>query len=76
MASIDKIVDKMKRQPNGVRVPEADKVLKSLGYELRNQEGSHIQYKNEENGDLFTLVHRNHNIKKFYVDEILKKIKD
>jgi len=34
MASIDKIVDKMNRQPNGIRIDEADKVLKHYGYDM------------------------------------------
>ena len=30
MASADKIVAKMKRQPNGIRIEEADSVLKKV----------------------------------------------
>lgn len=34
MASVDKIIEKMKSQPNGIKMSEADKVLASNGYRL------------------------------------------
>lgn len=52
MPSIEKIVDKMKRQPNGIRPEEAEKVLKAYGYEPVRQKGSHKQYMNKETGRL------------------------
>lgn len=33
MPSVEKIIEKMKRQPNGIRPEEADKVLNAYGYE-------------------------------------------
>ena len=41
MASIDKLVDKLKRQPNGISIDDADKVLTHYGYVLDRQKGSH-----------------------------------
>ena len=40
MPSVEKIIDKMIRQPNGIRPEEAEKVLKAFGYELVRQRGS------------------------------------
>lgn len=34
MSSVDKIIDKMKRQPNGIRPDEAEKVLNAYGYKV------------------------------------------
>ena len=34
MANIDKLVDKLKRQPNGISIEDADKVLTHYGYVL------------------------------------------
>ena len=41
MAAVDKIVEKMKRQPNGISMAEADEVLAANGYRLVRQKGSH-----------------------------------
>jgi len=75
MASIDKVVEKMKRQPNGIRIEEADRVLRHYGYDLVHQKGSHRQYRNEQ-GVKLTVPERKPTIKPCYVDEILKIIKD
>ena len=32
MASVEKIIEKMKNQPNGIRIQEADKVFEYIGY--------------------------------------------
>ena len=47
MPSVEKIIEKMKRQPNGIRPEEADKVLRAYGYEGVRQKGSHKQYLNK-----------------------------
>ena len=73
MASAGKIVAKMKRQPNGIRIEEADSVLRYYGYNLDRQKGSHRQYINAD-GDVLTVVERKPNIKSFYVGEILSRL--
>jgi len=73
MPSVDKIVDKMKRQPNGIRIEEAHRVLKYYGYRLDRQEGSHRQYINGE-GKVLTVVERKPTIKAVYVKKILERI--
>jgi predicted RNA binding protein YcfA (HicA-like mRNA interferase family) len=75
MANVEKIVDKMKRQPNGIRPEEADKVLQAYGYEPVRQKGSHRQYLNKKTGDLTTIKQENP-LKKAYVDDILNRIED
>lgn len=73
MPSVEKIIDKMKRQPNGIRPEEAEKVLKAYGYEPVRQKGSHKHYLNKETGDLTTIKQENP-LKKAYVVDILSRI--
>jgi predicted RNA binding protein YcfA (HicA-like mRNA interferase family) len=72
MANIEKIILKMKNQPNGISSKEADKVLIAKGYRFDRQNGSHRIYINES-GDVITIVDKNP-LKKVYVVEILKRI--
>ena len=37
MADIDKLIQKMKRQPNGIRFQEAAKVLEHNGYTMKSK---------------------------------------
>ena len=69
---IDKILSKMKNQPNGIQHEEASKVLTYFGYRLDRQKGSHMQYVNEK-GDVFTLK-KESPLKAVYVKEILSRI--
>jgi len=73
MASIAKLVVKMKRQPNGIKIDEADRVLQHYGYKLDRQKGSHRQYLNST-GDVITVVDRKPTIKSFYVGEIMSRL--
>lgn len=73
MPSVEKIINKMKCQPNGIRPEEAEKVLKAFGYEPVRQKGSHKQYLNTETGDL-TTIKQESPLKKAYVVDILNRI--
>lgn len=73
MASVDKIVAKMKRQPNGITPDEAGKVLAYYGYKFDRQNGSHKTYVNK-NGDIQTVPKKRPTIKPVYVRQILDKI--
>lgn len=73
MSNIKKLMDKMKRQPNGIRPEEADKVLQNFGYEPVRQKGSHKQYLNKKTGDVITIKQENP-LKKVYVVDILARI--
>ena len=72
MAGVDKIIGKMKRQPNGINMSEADKVLSANGYKLARQKGSHCHYINS-NGDVITIKKENP-LKAVYVKDILSRI--
>lgn len=73
MSSVDKIIDKMRRQPNGIRPEEAEKVLNAYGYQLVRHRGSHKQYLNKDTGKLTTIKQENP-LKKVYVIDILNRI--
>lgn len=72
MASIDKIIEKMKKQPHGIRISEADKVLRHFGYNLDRQKGSHCQYINKY-GDVITIKEEQQ-LKAAYIKDILSRI--
>jgi predicted RNA binding protein YcfA (HicA-like mRNA interferase family) len=70
VASVEKIIEKMKNQPHGIRLPEAEKVLAAYGYSFNRQKGSHRHYINSE-GELITLKEP---LKVSYIDELLERI--
>lgn len=70
MPSVEKIIEKMKNQPRGIRLSEAEKVLAEYSYKFARQKGSHRHYINEV-GDIITLKDP---LKISYVNEILERI--
>ncbi|MCL1998984.1 MAG: type II toxin-antitoxin system HicA family toxin [Turicibacter sp.] len=74
MASVEKIVDKMKRQPHGINIDEAGKVLTHYGYIFDRQTGSHKHYIHDS-GDVMTIPERRPTIKSAYVKGIIKRLK-
>ena len=74
MAQVDKIVQKMKNQPNGIRPEEAQKVLEYYGYRLDRQVGSHMQFINNK-GDVLTVPSRSP-LRAVYVKDILRRINE
>ncbi|AKG74191.1 type II toxin-antitoxin system HicA family toxin [Salinicoccus halodurans] len=73
MAGVDKIVDKMKRQPNNISFPEAKKVLEKYGYEEKRSKGSHHIFKNPDTKDRMPLP-RQSPLKPYLVRDVLKRI--
>lgn len=73
MPGVDKIIEKMMRQPNGIRIEEAEKVLVAYGYEPVRQKGSHKQFLNREKSDLITIKCESP-LKKAYIVDILYRI--
>jgi len=71
--SVEKIIEKMKNQPNGIKPEEVEKVLKNYGYENARQKGSHRQYLNKTTGDLITIKQDNP-LKKVYIRDVLSRI--
>ena len=72
MASVEKIIEKMKRQPNGIRIAELDKVLEHYGYRFSRQKGSHRHYINVD-GDVITIKVETP-LKAVYVKDVLSRI--
>jgi len=70
LSSVEKILEKMKNQPHGIRLPEAEKVLTAFGYNFARQKGSHRHYINKD-GNIITLKDP---LKISYVNEILERI--
>jgi len=68
--SVEKIIEKMKNQPRGIRLAEAEKVLAAYGYHFNRQRGSHRYYIND-NGDLIMLKEP---LKISYITELLERI--
>ncbi|MCL1998982.1 MAG: type II toxin-antitoxin system HicA family toxin [Turicibacter sp.] len=73
MASVEKIVDKMKRQPHGIKYEEAKKVLENNGYKITSQKGSHRSFRDAA-GDLVTIKEETP-LNKHYIKKILARIK-
>lgn len=74
MPTVEKIIEKMKNQPNGIRINEAEKVLTAKGYTPIRQKGSHRSYRNTS-GDVIVLVDTSP-MKAAYVKDILSRIGD
>lgn len=73
MPDVAKIIQKMKRQPNGIRFQELAKVLEYNGYKMKTKRGtSHRQFINEK-GDVLTIKEDNP-LKAVYVKDVLRRI--
>lgn len=72
MSKVEKIIEKMKRQPAGIRPEEAELVLKKYGFMPVRQGGSHRQYLHKS-GELITIKIETP-LKVAYVKDILSRI--
>lgn len=74
MSDVQKLIQKMKRQPNGMRFQEIAKVLEYNGYILKKKKSgtSHRNFINEE-GDVITIKEENP-LKAVYVKDVLRRI--
>lgn len=70
LPSVEKIIEKMRNQPHGIRLEEAEKVLAAYGYHFKRQKGSHRHYGNTQ-GLIITLKDP---LKISYVTSILERI--
>lgn len=68
MAGVEKLIEKMHNQPNGIRPAEAEKLLENGGYHFVRQKGSHHHYINDK-GDLITIKIETP-LKKVYIIDI------
>ena len=72
IGDVEKLIDKMKRQPHGIRMNEAHKVLVAKGYRFDRKNGSHRQYINAS-GNVITVKDETP-LKAVYVKDILNRI--
>ena len=72
IGDVEKLIDKMKRQPHGIRMNEAHKVLIAKGYRFDRKKGSHRQYINAS-GNVITVKEESP-LKAVYVKDILSRI--
>lgn len=72
MASINKLIEKMKNRPNGIRFQEIEKVLEHFGYIRVRVKGSHHHFRNQD-GDVITIPQHDP-VKAVYVKDVLKRI--
>ena len=69
---MEKILKKMRNQPNGLRPNEIDKVLKHYGYYVAGQKGSHKQYRHESKNPI-TVVQENP-VDRYIINQVLEII--
>ena len=72
MQSVADIIAKMRRQPNGISIEEAERVLASIGYVFARQKGSHCHYRNA-NGEVITIKDE-YPLKAVYVKDVLSRL--
>ena len=73
MPSIEQIIAKMKRQPNGIRFQELSRVLEYNGYKMKSKTGTwHRNFINDK-GDVITIKEETP-LKAVYVKNVLKRI--
>ena len=72
---VEKIIQKMKQQPNGIRFEKLKKVLVFYGYTMKSKTGtSHRNFINSK-GDVITIKYENP-LKAVYVKDVLKRINE
>jgi predicted RNA binding protein YcfA (HicA-like mRNA interferase family) len=74
MPTVEKIIEKMKNQPNGILLQEAEKVLKNFGYLKQRTSGSHNIFRNSIGSTINIPIHGKGEIKAYYIKFILKLI--
>lgn len=75
MSSIEKIIDKMKNQPNGIKFSEIERILNYMDFYETRQKGSHKRFKNNNTDETLTLPVQNP-LKSVYIKQILKLLGD
>lgn len=75
MSNIDKLITKMKQQPNGIRFKEIVKVLEYYGYNMKSKKGTFHRNFININGDVITIKEENP-LKAVYVKDVLKRINE
>ena len=74
MSSMDKLLLKMERQPNGIRFQELEKVLEFYGYRIKAKTGTSHRHFINQDGNVITIKEENP-LKAIYIKDVLKRIK-
>ena len=72
MAGIEKLINKLKQQPTGMRFEEVERIYNHIGYYQVRKKGSHRQFRNDK-GDVTTLQYDNP-VGKAYTKELITKL--
>lgn len=72
MAKIEKLIEKMRRQPKGITFTEVKKVLEYAGYREVRSVGSHHHFRNAQG--LLTTVKRENPVNPEAVKDALKRL--
>ena len=75
MSGIEKLIEKMKNQPNGIKFSEVEKILNYMDFYETRQKGSHKRFKNKATNETLTLPVQNP-LKAIYIKQILKLLGD
>lgn len=76
MSKKDKLIKKLRNQPNGMSPEEMEQIFVYIGYEFRNQVGSHKHFVRIVNGrqHRFDLLMNKNPVKRYLVDDLLEII--
>lgn len=75
MSNIEKLIEKMKNQPHGIKFSEIEKILNYMNFYETRQKGSHKRFKNDITNETLTLPVQNP-LKAIYIKQILKLLGD
>lgn len=73
MSNVNKLILKMKQQPNGIKFQELAKVLEDNGYKMKPPKGTSHRHFINEKGDVITIKAENP-VKAVYVKDVLRRI--
>lgn len=72
MAKIEKLIEKMRRQPRGITFTEVKKALEYAGYSEVRSVGSHHHFRNDQG--LLTTVKRENPVNPEAVKDALRRL--
>ena len=78
MSRIEKLFEKMEKNPKNIKHEELDKILKNFGFGVRQPKSgsSHVTYFHPQLADILTVPKDKPFIKEIYVKKALKMIKN
>ncbi len=73
MSNLQKLIEKLKRNPTEARYKDVKKVLEAYGFRLENVKGSHHKFKKGNYPPIQIVVHQK-KVKKYYIKDALNTI--